>query len=1572
MSSDSSSNPPDLPKPGTAEYIKAQAEQITDDLTLPERVQIRIFGQNEHADLLESAENMNALSGRAENPIVGFPVLVRTPDGPVPALVVGTREQIKIVLDTYSGADKALARDFELEKGAGIPDGFLEQRPAATQSGRAESVSSGNRQIARPNSVKPEEYENQMAIAKAIAKERDVTVLGYAPDSRFGAGTGSLMTLVKIGQDANGKDVSILVPIKKDATLEAVEKLVSEFKAADLLPAEGATLADLIKLQADTRERAENPEEEALLQELASSGKILNMLSNNYGAQNGFTATVTSIDGIETKVTPAQLLAIANNTVFGRDVDGNVYVTNAPTLPVDITDPDAPDFRNADLIKILKDGTARIVEPKRYEFAVQDMHQGRFYELLDVTVSAIQTVIDSDLRIEQKAELLSSFLPDLTQSGAMSMLMADSSSGVVASAPQFLAAYIAATGQIPNFIMIGDHLLAPYGQYGPRQLTALVQDMLSLGNVLGVDCVPVICNTAHIGLNAWMDAARAMGTSIGFEPIHLVNATSRAIIRKARAYNETNNGAAKNVVIFSTEATKKSNIYPDTIKKLNADGEANINVYSVSSKDLADDVNNNRQVSDEKGVKEEVKNRIKKEFSKQLFENGEPVVPLDAELEIVLCCTHYFAAKELIEQALKDLKFTNAVVSDPAEAAGLVAAEKMYQMLLAGELQGRSQQITPANITSARGPGVPPVNESTRALWNNLEGILAKDIPVLGAGPFDQLTPQAMQDLFAAIPNPPTVNPDGFLPLPWATLDVDDSTRVFLTVAYGAYKEKVEATGEAAMSPRLWLASEILDGQTYSRNQSDSLEAKISEVEAEYERTFGDFNRTPELIEKLEISYQAWVAAGNAPKDENGNPLVTRSEFVELMRDAEQTQAEFDAGDHESFIHRMVDHLRGRFSNPDRLQAEVDELAKIHKRYSNFQEQIPYIVDKTVLPYDEWILRLKETYDARADPKTTTLLEYARTLWPDPKNGSPYVDNLVQESTNLAGEINRNLGNEDQRNIYVTAQTSVDFDSMRELRLNRRNIDLIGRTILAPPLDASLLDSNGMYRDKSGNVVMFWNESTQKLEVDSAFLIDAYANPESVFAPEKLLEGKQIVATLTTVLHKTHNQPYLPTEVAIVLSDKRPASVNEDGIQTIKPRALQQSWKLTQREERFIDANPDYFYTDGVRDYGIIEPWLAKRRNWANLVAFYVVVGNLPVSELTAKLACDEIATTGTVLLAAGGRGVSARVMEGGHFETMVGVGAGTLDLRNIIDMSRKMFQMGSFGTSANQWRRGIIGDVLDSVGNARAEKAIWFTIGGLSVTALSFILNEMRGLLSDDDEKALLAKVDAVNGDVFDQADQLETNLSEIDSVVLDASRGIVLYLPPVEPGSNQTFENLVLRSVNSNRGILEEYGVDIAELNARAKVLDGLGVRPGQGRAIDLDAPAPTSDNLVPQITSGASVFQRNLSVASMTQVGGGKISDLDVIFLNQAKDAFIYLDYPVADENGKKPSFVELVERALNEKDTVVDVGGQTQVIKGRGTLLREYLGDDGIEKLKEQAAALDADDANETGKGQQFTP
>ena len=179
-------------------------------------------------------------------------------------------------------------------------------------------------------------------------------------------------------------------------------------------------------------------------------------------------------------------------------------------------------------------------------------------------------------------------------------------------------------------------------------------------------------------------------------------------------------------------------------------------------------------------------------------------------------------------------------------------------------------------------------------------------------------------------------------------------------------------------------------------------------------------------------------------------------------------------------------------------------------------------------------------------------------------------------------------------------------------------------------------------------------------------------------------------------------------------------------------------------------------------------------------------------------------------------------------------------------------------------------------------------------------------------------------------------------------------------------------MRSVNSNRGILEEYGVDIAELNARAKLLDGLGIKSGEGRAIDLDAPAPKAGNLVPQITSGASVFQRNLSVASLAQVSGGKISDLDVIFLNQAKDAFIYLDYPVADQNGKKPSFVELVERALNEKDTVVDVGGQTQVIKGRGTLLREYLGDDGIEKLKQQAAALDADDANETGKGQQFTP
>ena len=108
---------------------------------------------------------------------------------------------------------------------------------------------------------------------------------------------------------------------------------------------------------------------------------------------------------------------------------------------------------------------------------------------------------------------------------------------------------------------------------------------------------------------------------------------------------------------------------------------------------------------------------------------------MDAELEIVLCCTHYFAAKELIEQALKDLKFTNAVVSDPAEAAGLVAAEKMYQMLLAGQLQGRSQQITPANITSARGPedGL-LVEESTNALWNDLD-VLPQDIPVLHAGP---------------------------------------------------------------------------------------------------------------------------------------------------------------------------------------------------------------------------------------------------------------------------------------------------------------------------------------------------------------------------------------------------------------------------------------------------------------------------------------------------------------------------------------------------------------------------------------------------------------------------------------------------------------------------------------------------------------------------------------------------------------------------------------------------------------------------------------------------------------------
>jgi len=1259
--------------------------------------------------------------------------------------------------------------------------------------------------IEPPADMPREVVEAQLQIAAGLNGE----IVNYTS-------SGQLVVKVELAPDANGEPVSQLVVIQRNADTTRFQ-IGDDGSGNDSLD-----ILDTLKTQSD--EYRQSPEGKAALKELAESG-ITAILQSGYGEQNGFTESASRFDDIDVMVTQAQKAALGDTEVLGRDISGNVFIFNESE----------PGSGTGDLIKINPDGTASTITPDKYRYAQQDMMQGRLYEVMDQAVETIDSIVNNDkLTPIQKTELLSAALPGL-DGRRINMLLVDSSIGVVVSAPRFLEVYLQETGQIPNFTLAGDHLNAPYGRFNPTELNALVNDLMGLAPALDADVCGIICNTAHIGYN--------LGLSFDVNEIHLVESASRDIVRTAETHH-AQTGSPLTTIILSTNATKESGIYPDTINGM-SDDPSKVNVIGVSSTDLATQVNNLDHLPG--GNEEAVRSALLDELNSQLKDdNGNLIVANDEGTKLLLCCTHYYAASDHIRWALDQIGLDRVEIKNPIDAQAKVGAEKFWELMFTNQLQGEDREITPSNITSAERSidpvtGIEQVQQATDAQWVNVPPELAQQLQVVYPGAFGNLTESALRDALSVLNNPPNVNGEGILPLPWADdASLSDKQKVILTTYYATDRANPDT------SARLWLA-EKLEQQSASGNNT-GLSGIAQTVETAYYQTYGDFNRPPEEIAALDPAYDNYV---------------------------------------------------------------------------NHQENNLYVKDRTVLPKPQWLDAVEQRRQERAPD--TSLVDYANLLEP-PLNERPYFRDISAIRDDFA-----------ERGISVAGDTD---NVLQTEFLRRRNRALVEDFIVDPKYGDPVLDQNGELLDAAGNVLLKWNDAHNWLEVDSNYLLSG-ANGNG-----------QIDQVLKTVLFRTQTVPYVPEEVRIVLSTTRPDGV-ENNIQTLIPGVLEQSWELTSREKQFIDKNPAQFLQENsnVLDTDKVETWLAKRRNWANLQALYIVEGNLPVSEFTAKMAYDEIPTvSGAGLRPVGGRGVSARVGEGGNFRSL----DKSIDLRNLKDISRFAINFGALGSSANAWRQERVDSTVKT--SDVSNRAILIGLGALGTLASGASL-----ILSNRNEVDLQPVTDANNA-VADRALELDMTVDELDRVELDPESGIFVYLPPVQEGQTRTFVQLIQESYSLNPSLYEEFNLGLRELETAAQALDTAGFTPGSGVRLDPNAAVPGKPSLE------ATLFDIN-----QTTVADAISRDIDPQSLDRIKlgaDSVLFLPPKVDGETG----FVARLDALAEEGDRTIVVGGEELTVPGRGPLIEAYLSKNDITltDLLEAAEALDAAEDIQPNSGQMIEP
>jgi glutamate racemase len=189
-----------------------------------------------------------------------------------------------------------------------------------------------------------------------------------------------------------------------------------------------------------------------------------------------------------------------------------------------------------------------------------------------------------------------------------------------------------------RFVILVDHGNAPYGEKTRDPLIKLVADGLKTAEKIGVDVIAMACNTACTAF------PEALGELQKTKVLDLIEVTAKAIAREG----------GNRPVILSTPATAKDPCYPNKICE--ASEGAITSLVAIGAKEWAPLINRLDHLSSDSAVQASVDRAIKEYVEK---------IPADAT-SVWLCCTHYPALKERIEEALKK-RGSNIKVIDPME-----------------------------------------------------------------------------------------------------------------------------------------------------------------------------------------------------------------------------------------------------------------------------------------------------------------------------------------------------------------------------------------------------------------------------------------------------------------------------------------------------------------------------------------------------------------------------------------------------------------------------------------------------------------------------------------------------------------------------------------------------------------------------------------------------------------------------------------------------------------------------------------------------------------------------------------
>jgi glutamate racemase len=274
-----------------------------------------------------------------------------------------------------------------------------------------------------------------------------------------------------------------------------------------------------------------------------------------------------------------------------------------------------------------------------------------------------------------------------------------------------------------QFMILTDFGNAPYGSrergdgsLEPGTLTNLVNNGLLLGQKLGAKSVVMACNTACV---TFPDSLKDMHIPV----INLIETTARSIAEF---------GGAKPVVL-STEATAKDDMYKNRIRQAALDqGRAagkeddDIQLPTVvrvgagdrknePGKDWASCINSLMHLSQNPKNREEMERVIKKYVNE---------IPKDAS-SVWLCCTHYPAIKDLIEQEMVKQEKGNIKVIDPMEHQADALIKQMDAMVEASK-KGVEDSKKETEKEKEKEGAVDSGSKNT--LWDDA---LAKGLPIV-------------------------------------------------------------------------------------------------------------------------------------------------------------------------------------------------------------------------------------------------------------------------------------------------------------------------------------------------------------------------------------------------------------------------------------------------------------------------------------------------------------------------------------------------------------------------------------------------------------------------------------------------------------------------------------------------------------------------------------------------------------------------------------------------------------------------------------------------------------------------